>query len=236
MPRPSAARRRLNCHTLLARRQFSRFVERRRLRLREEYASAVTHGAGLLVFLAAVPVLITLAVVHGSAAHVASFSLYGGSLVLLYAASTLYHAFRRPRVKRFFRVIDHVAIYLLIAGTYTPLAVVTLEGWLSGALLAVIWAIALIGCVFKIFCTGRYERLSVALYLGMGWLAVLVIGPVIESLPLAGFLWLLVGGLLYTGGVLFYAWQRLPYNHAVWHVFVLAASVCHFVAIARYAC
>ena len=211
------------------------FLERRRQHWREEAAAALTHGAGLLLFAGAVPVLITLALIHGSALHITAFSLYGGSLVLLYATSTLYHAARHPRLKRTFRVLDHAAIFILIAGTYTPIALLTLDGWLRGVMLVAVWSLAITGCVFKFFCTGRYERLSLALYLGMGWLALVVVKPVMEALPLAAFAWLVVGGLLYTGGVLFYAWQRLPYNHAVWHLFVLAASICHFVAIAWYA-
>lgn len=206
----------------------------RRQAIREEVACAITHGAGLLLAVAAVPVLITLAVLNGSMLHVTAFSLYGSTLVLLYAASTLYHAFREPRVKRVLRIVDHAAIYLLIAGTYTPVALVSLDGPISYALLGGIWTLAFIGIVFKAFFFGRFVRLSVVFYLAMGWMAVLVLEPVLAALPLAACLWLLAGGLFYTGGVVFFAWERLPYNHAVWHLFVLGGSICHFLAIARY--
>jgi len=211
------------------------FLARRRLHWRQEAAAALTHGAGLLLFAAAVPVLITLAALNGTALHITAFSIYGGTLVLLYAASTLYHASRHPRTKHVLRVLDHAAIYLLIAGSYTPFALLSLDGWVSVVLLTAVWSLALVGCVFKLFFTGRFERLSLAIYLGMGWLAVVVAKPVMDALPLAALALLVAGGILYTAGVLFYAWQRLPYNHAIWHVFVLAASICHFAAIAWFA-
>jgi hemolysin III len=202
--------------------------------LREEVANAVTHGTGLVLSVGAAPVLVALGVIYGTALHVVAYAIYGATLVLLYAASTLYHAFQRPRVKQALRVLDHAAIYLLIAGTYTPVTLVSLEARWGLTLFGVVWALALAGCVFKVFFTGQFERTSTALYLAMGWVVVLAVGPVLEALPGAAFAWLLAGGLCYSGGVVFYAWERLPYNHAVWHLFVLAGSVCHFVAIAGY--
>jgi len=205
-----------------------------RRRLREEVANAVTHGAGLLLAVGAVPVLIALGAVHGTGTHVVAYTVYGVSLVALYAASTLYHAFPWPRLKRILRAVDHAAIYLLIAGTYTPVALVALDGRWGWALFAVVWTLAAAGCVFKVFCTGRFERASTALYLGMGWLAVAALGPITAALPPPALGWLLAGGLAYSGGVVFFVWERLPYNHAVWHGFVLAGSACHYVAIAGY--
>jgi hemolysin III len=227
-------RRRLRWRRLATVARAEAYLELQRRRFREEVASAVTHGAGLLLAVGEVPVLIALGVLYGSGVHVAAFSIYGASLVALYAASTLYHAFQTPRLKRLFRVVDHAAIYLLIAGTYTPVTLVSLDGLWGWGLFALVWTLAAVGCVFKLFCTGRFERTSTALYLGMGWAAVLAIGPLLDTLPAAAFGWLLAGGLAYSAGVAFYAWERLPYNHAVWHGFVLAGSVCHFVAIAGY--
>lgn len=207
----------------------------RQQQLREEVASAVTHGAGLLLAVAGVPVLIVLGALRGSALHVTTYAVYGGSLVACYAASTLYHASQRPRLKHVLRIIDHAAIYLLIAGTYTPFVLLNLERPWSIVLLALVWAIALGGCVFKLFCVDRYEGFSTALYLLMGWLAVIAIKPFMAAVPLPALLWLLAGGLFYTGGVVFFLWERLPYNHAIWHLFVIAGSACHYVAILRYA-
>lgn len=206
----------------------------RRRQLREEVANAITHGAGLLLAVGAVPVLVTLGVLFGSARHVTGFLIYGLTLVVLYAASTLYHAIPLPKAKQRLRVFDHAAIYLLIAGTYTPVALIALEGLWGWGLLAAVWTMALCGVAFKLLFTGRFEGVSVAMYLGMGWLAVVAIGPIVEALPMAGLAWLVAGGVSYSAGVFFYRWKQLPYGHAVWHLFVLGGSVCHFVAIAGY--
>lgn len=200
---------------------------------REEAANVATHAAGLLASIAGVVVLVYLGVVRGEALHVASAGLYGATLVALYAASTLYHAFRKPGVKRVLRVLDHCAIYLLIAGTYTPFVLVGLGGGWGWALFCVIWAMAAAGIVFKVFATGRFAVASTAAYVAMGWLGVVAIGPLVRSLPGAALVWLLAGGVAYTAGTFFYH-RKIPYSHALWHVFVLAGSVCHFVAIGLY--
>lgn len=207
-------------------------VQRRQLR--EDIASAATHGAGLLMAVAAVPVLIVLGALRGTPLHVASFTIYGASLVLVYATSTLYHATRRPRLKHLFRILDHAAIYLLIAGTYTPVTLISLEGPWGWTLLSLVWVLAVGGCIFKLFFVGQFQRLSTTLYLVMGWLAVVAIGPVVEAVPAAGLGWLVAGGLSYTVGVAFFVWERMPYNHAVWHLFVIAGSACHYVAMLLY--
>ena len=200
---------------------------------REEAANVATHAAGLLASIVGVVVLVYLGVVRGEVLHVASAGLYGATLVALYAASTLYHAFREPGVKRVLRVLDHCAIYLLIAGTYTPFVLVGLGGGWGWALFGVVWAMAAAGIVFKVFVTGRFAVASTAAYVAMGWLGVVAIGPLVRSLPGAALAWLLAGGVAYTAGTFFYH-RKIPYSHALWHVFVLAGSVCHFVAIGLY--
>ncbi len=201
---------------------------------REEFASTVTHGLGLGLALVAAAVLMTAAVLRGTALHVLSFGIYSGALVAVYVTSTLYHAVRRPRLKVRFRTLDHIAIFLLIAGTYTPFTMLVLEPAWGWSLFGVVWTLAIAGCVFKVFFTGRFERLSVVLYLGMGWLIVLAAEPMMAVLPAPALLWIVAGGLSYTAGVSFYVWERLPYNHAIWHLFVLAGSACHYAAIAGY--
>lgn len=225
------AARRARAYVVVARRR----LRARRQRLREELASALTHGAGLLLAAVGAPVLIVLGALRGTSLHVASYAVYGGSLLACYATSTLYHAFRRPRLKHLFRILDHAAIYLLIAGTYTPFTLLHLERPWSVGLMAVVWGLALGGCVFKLFFVDRFEGFSTALYLAMGWLVVVAAKPLVASVPLPALLWLLAGGLLYTAGVVFFLWERLPYNHAIWHLFVIAGSACHYLAILLYA-
>ena len=212
-----------------------RFAAQRRVlrrAVREEVANAISHGIGLVLALAAVSVLVGLAVFEGTALHVAGFGIYGASLVAVYASSTAYHAARRPRLKRWLLVVDHAAIYLLIAGTYTPVLVLAVGGRFGWTMLALVWTLALGGVVFKLFFAGRYQRISLATYLGLGWLAAFVMGPLLEAMPMAGVMWIVAGGVCYSAGVVFFAWERLPYNHAVWHGFVMAGSACHFAAIA----
>ena len=204
-----------------------------RYTVREEAANVATHAAGLLASVVGVGVLVYLGVSRGEGLHVASAGVYGATLVALYAASTLYHAFRRPGVKRVLRVLDHCAIYLLIAGTYTPFVLVGLGGRLGWTLFGVVWAMAAAGIAFKVFATGRFAVISTAAYVAMGWLGVLALGPLIRSLSGAALMWLLAGGIAYTAGTFFYH-RRITYAHALWHVFVLAGSACHFVAIGLY--
>jgi hemolysin III len=200
----------------------------------DEYANALTHGLGLLLALAAVPVLIMLAVTHGTAWHVVGVSVYGASLIVLYTASTIYHLAQHPPAKRILRIIDHSAIYLLIAGTYTPFTLVNLRGAWGWTLLGLVWTIALIGVAWKLVHVERYVVVSTIIYIAMGWLAVIAIRPVSRAIPAAGIGWILAGGLFYTLGVVFFGLSRIRFSHAVWHLFVLAGSICHFVAVARY--
>jgi hemolysin III len=203
--------------------------------LGEEIANAVSHGVGLVASVAALPVLVLAAGSRGDARLVAACGIFAASLIVLYAASTLYHAIPHPGAKRALRVVDHTAIYLLIAGSYTPFALGVLRGTWGWWLFGVIWALALTGILFKTTLGFRFPRVSVGFYLLMGWLAVVAARPLYHSLPAAGLGWLVAGGLLYSGGVIFYRWERLRYGHFVWHLFVLGGSACHFWAVLRYA-
>ncbi len=201
----------------------------------EELASSLTHGIGLALSVAGVAVLIVLAVLHGSVWHIVSCSIYGLTLVCLYAASTLYHSVRSPRLKRMLKVVDHSAIYLLIAGTYTPFTLVNLRGKWGWTLFGLVWGFCLVGTVFKVFFTDDFKIASTTAYLVVGWLGLIALKPLLALVPSGGVLLLLMGGASYTVGVLFFAWRTLPYNHAVWHVFVLAGSMCHYFAVLFYA-
>ena len=199
---------------------------------REELASALTHGLGATAALAGGAVLITLAAIHGDGWQLAGAIVFGITLLLLYTASTLYHAIQHPIAKGRLKVFDHCAIYLLIAGTYTPFTLIGLRGPWGWGLFAAIWTIALAGVVFKLFHTGRFPRLSTALYVAMGWLVVVAIKPMLASIDAWTLGWLLAGGVFYTLGTYFYHRESIPYAHAIWHLFVIAGSVCHFVAVA----
>jgi len=203
--------------------------------LGEEIANSVVHGVGAALAVAAVPLLVVSAVSRGGAAQVTANAIFGATLVLVYLSSTLYHALARNRAKKVLRVIDHAAIYLLIAGTYTPFTVGVLRGAWGWALFGVVWGLAVTGVALTGSLGVRLPRLSTAVYVAMGWLIVVAIKPLVSQLPAAGLGWLLAGGVAYTGGVVFYAWQRLRFHHAVWHLCVLAGSACHFVAVIRYA-
>jgi hemolysin III len=200
---------------------------------RHELANSVTHGAGLALSVAGCAVIVTLAALRGSAWHIVACSIYGGTLVCLYAASTVYHSVASRRWKRFFRIVDHSSIYLLIAGTYTPFTLVNLRGGWGWTLFGLVWGIAAVGIVLKVWFVGRFPIASTIVYVAMGWLAIIAVKPILAMVPLAGVLWLLAGGLLYTAGVGFFAWEKLPYHHAIWHLFVLGGSVCHYIAVVR---
>jgi hemolysin III len=207
----------------------------RALSLGEEIANSVTHGAGLVAFAIGLPVLVATAAERGDAMQVIGCSVFAICLVLLYAASTIYHALPQSRAKQIFRVVDHIAIYLVIAGSYTPFLLGVLRGPFGWTLCAVVWGMAALGILHKLLLGMRFPHLSTAFYLAMGWLAVVAIGPITRHVPTDGLAWLAAGGLLYTAGVVFYAWERLRYGHMVWHLFVLAGSACHFVAVLNYA-
>ncbi len=216
------------------RRNDSRILDRR-LSIGEEIANSVTHGVALLASLAAMPILILVAISNRDPWQILGGTIFGASLIMLYAASTLYHALPPSRAKRVFRVLDHSAIYLLIAGTYTPFALGALRGAWGWALLGAVWTLASLGITTKATLGFRFPRLSTAIYLLMGWLGVIAFRPLSTQLGTAGMAWLIAGGLCYTAGVVFFAWERLRYGHMVWHLFVAAGSVCHFFAVLWYA-
>lgn len=208
----------------------------RRLAIYEELANTITHGIGVGLSIAGLVLLVVRAAMHGDAWQVVSFAIYGSSLIMLYLASTLYHGFRSEGLKRVFRLLDHSAIYLLIAGTYTPFVLVTLRGPWGWTLFGIIWGLAILGVTFKLIFGHKYEILSTIFYVAMGWVVIIAIKPLIAALPAGGLAWLVAGGLAYTGGVIFYAWEKLPFNHAIWHGFVLAGSLFHFFTVWWYVC
>lgn len=175
--------------------------------------------------------LVTMANFNGNTLQVVSFSIYGSTLILMYLSSTLYHGFASPRIKRIFQLADHAAIYLLIAGTYTPFTLVSLRGSWGWTLFGLIWGFAIAGITLTFLFPGRFRPLFTVLYVGMGWLAVIVFKPLMDVLLVEGLLWLVGGGVLYSLGVIFYLWKSLQYGHVIWHFFVLAGSTCHFFAI-----
>jgi hemolysin III len=200
----------------------------------EEIASAITHGIGTAASVTGLAVLTTVAATRGDAWHVVSVSIFGVTLVLLYAASTLYHGLPLGRAKAIFRVLDHSAIYLLIAGTYTPFALVSLRGPWGWSLLGVIWGCALVGILLRTTFGAQWRVARVILYVAMGWAGVVAIRPMIAAVPASGLALVALGGLAYTVGIAFYGWRRLPYHHAVWHLFVLAGSALHYFAVLLY--
>ena len=201
---------------------------------REELANSLTHGAGIALSVAGLVLLTTFSCLRGDAWLVTGTTIFGVSLVALYSTSTLYHSFRAPEVKRLLRKFDHAAIFLLIAGSYTPFLLVTLRGPWGWSLFGVVWGLAVVGIALKFWFTGRFRVVSTLIYIAMGWLVLTAIRPLSAALPRAG-LWLLVaGGFCYTGGAVFYLWKRLPYHHAVWHLWVLAGSACHWAAVFFY--
>jgi hemolysin III len=203
--------------------------------LGEEIANSVSHGIGLLAALAAFPVLVLAAIKRGSALEIAGASVFASSVVLLYLTSTLFHAFPQSRAKRVFQVLDHAAIFLLIAGTYTPFTLGVLHGAWGWTLFGLVWSIALAGTLLKVFGGLRYNTLSTFAYLAMGWLVVIAADKVWALVPGWGIFWLFAGGLCYTAGAVFFLAERIRYFHFVWHLFVIAGTACHFVAVLWYA-
>jgi hemolysin III len=210
-------------------------LPRRGQSLGEEIANSVSHGVGLLAALVAAPVLVMASVGRGSTAGIVGASVFAAAIVILYFTSTLYHALPRNQAKRVFRVLDHTAIFLLIAGTYTPFTLGVLRGAWGWTLFGLVWGLAIAGIVLKIAGGIRYPVLSTSVYLGMGWLFLIAVKPMWHRVPMWGLFWLLAGGLAYTGGVAFFAAHRVRYSHFVWHLFVIAGTVCHFIAVLRYA-
>lgn len=203
----------------------------RKLTVKEEIFNSITHGIGVLLSIAALVILVVLAVGKGDKWHIVSFSIYGSSLILLYLASTLYHSFTKEKIKNLFARFDHAAIFLLIAGTYTPFLLTALRGTFGWVLFGIIWGVAVIGVVIRSIYLTRFRKLMVAMYLVMGWMFVVAVGPMIKNLPLASIIFLFLGGLFYSVGVVFYMKRNLKYGHGIWHLFVLAGSIMHFFAV-----
>lgn len=200
----------------------------------EEWINAITHGFGAVMALIGLVVLIVVAGSYGGFWHLLSGAIYGGSLVLLYLASTLYHSFTNEKRRALFKFLDHAAIYVLIAGNYTPFALIPLHGTLGWSVFCIIWGLAIAGIVFQFFFVKRFKVLSTLCYVLMGWFAAFIIKPLLDTLPLEAVYWMVAGGVCYTVGAGFYLAKRLPYNHAVWHVFVLAGSAIHFFTVVSY--
>jgi hemolysin III len=200
-----------------------------------EIINSVTHGIGALLSIAGLVILIVVASIHYDVWHIVSFAIFGSSLILLYTASTLYHSIMKEKIKAVLQKFDHSAIYVLIAGSYTPFTLITLQGRMGWILFGVVWGMAIAGIIFQLFFyTTKLRVISALIYVIMGWMVVIAIKPLLNSLPTGGLLWLLFGGLSYTGGVVFYLWKKLPFNHGIWHLFVLGGSVCHFFSILFY--
>lgn len=197
----------------------------------EEIANRLTHGLGALLGVAGLVLLVVASVRHGDAWHVVSTAIFGTTLVLLYTTSTLYHSFAAERTRVLLRKFDHAAIFLLIAGTYTPFVLVTLRGPWGWSLFGVVWGLAVAGVALKFWFAGRFRVVSTLIYVAMGWLVLIAIRPLMAALPAGGLQLLVAGGLCYTGGAVFYLWKSLPYHHAIWHVCVLAGSGCHWAAV-----
>ncbi|MEJ2592744.1 MAG: hemolysin III family protein [Candidatus Thiodiazotropha sp.] len=205
-----------------------------RYTLGEEIAHAVSHGIGALLSIVGLTVLVAYAALNGNAWHITSCSIYGATLIFLYTASTLYHGITQPKAKQVLQRIDHAAIFLLIAGTYTPFTLVNLRGAWGWTLFGLVWGLALLGVVLETLVKRRIRWLSLTLYLGLGWLVLIAIKPLLATVATGGLVLLLAGGLCYSLGVIFYVWRRLAYHHAVWHLFVMAGSALHFFSIFYY--
>lgn len=205
--------------------------------IKEEIANSVSHGLGIVFSVVAMTILLVYAIWKRSPIAITAFTIYGVSSILLYTASTLYHSFQKQKIKQIMRVFDHSAIFLLIAGTYTPVTLIAMEGYWRIGILTAVWVIAIAGVVFKIVTYNKFEKykvISLLMYILMGWIAVIAIKPMFESVPVGFLAWLLAGGVAYTLGTVFYAVRKIPYHHAIWHLFVLAGSVLHFLGIFRY--
>jgi hemolysin III len=201
---------------------------------KEEIANSTTHGIGALLSTVALVLLIVYSALNGNIWHIVSCSIFGASLVLLYTASTFYHLATTPKIKKWLRAIDHSSIFLLIAGTYTPFTLVSLRGAWGWTLFGLVWGIAFIGIFLETITRQRFEKASLTLYLGLGWLIILAIKPIIDSVAPGGIVLLVSGGLCYSLGVFFYVWKSLHFHHAIWHLFVLAGSSLHFFSIFFY--
>lgn len=199
--------------------------------LSEEVANSVTHGVGLLLAVAGLVILTVFAAMKGTAWHVVSFSLFGSALVILYLISTLYHSISHPKVKAFFQRLDHSVIFILIAGSYTPFLLVSIRGPWGWSVFGVVWGLAIAGILLKALYFNKFQKTALILYVSMGWMIVIVFGQVMKNVPFISLVFLFIGGIVYTAGVIFFVWEKLPYSHAIWHLFVLTGSIMHFFAV-----
>ncbi|MFK5986810.1 MAG: hemolysin III family protein [Pseudomonadota bacterium] len=200
----------------------------------EEIWHAITHGVGLLLSIAGLTVLVAFASLHGSALTITSSAIFGATLVMMYGASTLYHAITHIEIKQFFKLLDHASIYILIAGTYTPVTLIALGGNLGWGIFSIVWGIAILGIFLKFSYPDRFEKLSLVLYLILGWLIIVATKTLFENMEVGGLWLLLAGGFCYTFGIIFFVWEKLPFNHTIWHLFVLGGSTLHFFMVLLY--
>ena len=200
----------------------------------EEKINIISHATGFILSIVAFVLLVTHANLHGDVWHIVSFSIFGASLIILYAASTFYHSAKKSELRNRLKIIDHASIYVLIAGTYTPFTLVTLKGTIGWVIFGTSWGLALTGIILKLFFTGKYNLISTIMYVLMGWVIVFAIKPLINNLPLEGLLWLFAGGISYTIGAILYSIKKIKFNHAIFHMFVLIGSFCHFMSVFFY--
>jgi hemolysin III len=201
---------------------------------KEEKFNVISHAVGLVLSIIALVLLVVYSSIYGSAWHIVSFTIYGASLIVLYSASTFYHYVQSPKLRHRLNIFDHSAIYVLIAGTYTPFTLVVLKGWVGWTIFGVSWGLAIAGIILKLFFTGKYDKISTFAYVLMGWVVIFAIKPLVYNLPFEGLMWLLAGGIFYTVGAVLYSIKNLKYNHAIFHVFVLLGSFAHFIAVFFY--
>lgn len=201
---------------------------------KEEKFNVISHAIGLVLSIIALVLLVVYSTIYGSAWHIVSFSIYGASLIVLYSASTFYHYVQNPKLRYRLNIFDHSAIYVLIAGTYTPFTLVVLNGWVGWTIFGVSWGLAFLGIILKLFFIGKYDKISTFAYVLMGWVVIFAIKPLINNLPFEGLMWLLAGGIFYTVGAVLYSIRGLKYNHAIFHIFVLLGSFAHFIAVFFY--
>jgi hemolysin III len=202
--------------------------------LGEEIANSITHGIGVAISVAILVLLVVFTAKRGDTWRIVSFSIFGSSLFILYMASTLYHSFPQKGVKHFFRIMDHSSIYILIAGSYTPITLISMRGAWGWTIFGLVWGLAILGIIFTVFLIGRFKIISTAIYLFMGWLILIAIKPMILMVPRGMIIWLFIGGAFYTLGIIFYLWKKMPYHHMIWHIFVLAGSISHFFGMLFY--
>jgi hemolysin III len=201
---------------------------------REELANSLTHGFALLLSIIGLVNLVIQATLHGTAIHLVTVNIFCASMIFLFASSTVYHAVVDPRLKHVCRIVDHSNIYVLIAGTYTPVTLLVLPPAWGWSLFGVAWGLALVGVVFKLFFTGRFDKVSTGIYLGMGWMAIVAAKPIYDNMHAGGLALMIAGGIAYSIGVVFYRWEKLPFHHSIWHVWVFLGAACHFMMIALY--